>query len=65
MGKLAILTNLAQWCAKCNTLFIATVQLFQANVIKNSISGEIVESLKEGLMLSRWYDIVCSSEIEK
>jgi hypothetical protein len=57
-GKMGILANFARRCAKCDALFLATVQIAQGDTTKNKIWGSIVSDLGDGRLSSQWYEIV-------
>jgi hypothetical protein len=71
VGKFSILANFARRCAKCDALFLATVQVAQANTTRNCpwsallrTWSALVQDLKDGTKSSGWYDIV-KSEVDK
>ncbi len=64
VGKASILANFARRCAKCDALYLATVQLAKASVSRNTTWVALVEGLCAGVKTSRWFQIV-RSEIEK
>jgi hypothetical protein len=57
-GKNAILSNLARRCAKCDSLYLAAVQLAAAQTTRNHIWKTIVDDLRAGHMTSTWFEVV-------
>jgi hypothetical protein len=59
-GTDALLVTFARMCAKCDALFLATVQLARASTTKNKIWASLAEELVQGHKHSGWFDIVKS-----
>jgi hypothetical protein len=63
-GVNVVLSSFARRCAKCDSLFLAAVQLARAVDSRNSTWQETVADLRAGRLRSTWFNII-SSEIEK
>lgn len=63
-GKFAILGNIARTCGKCDSIFLASVQLAQSRGSRNKTWKQIVEDLEGGFKSSAWFDIV-RAEVQK
>jgi hypothetical protein len=63
-GTNIILSNFGRRCAKCDSLFLATIQLAGALTTKNILWEKTAEELMAGGLRSSWYTVV-ESEIRK
>ncbi len=63
-GTNIILSNFGRRCAKCDSLFLAAVQLAGARTTRNVLWKGTVQDLQLGVLNSTWYNIV-ESEISK
>jgi hypothetical protein len=63
-GRDAILSSFGRRCAKCDSLYLASVQLAIASTSRNTTWGDAVSDLQGGVLQSKWFVIV-RSELEK
>ncbi len=63
-GVNVILSSFARRCSKCDSLFLAVVQIARAQGTRNSTWEDAVGDLRAGRLTSTWFAIV-RSEIEK
>ncbi len=63
-GTNTILSNFGRRCAKCDSLFLAAVQLAGSRTTRNVLWKGVVEDLQRGSLQSTWYTVV-NSEIGK
>jgi exonuclease III len=59
-GRDAILSNFGRRCAKCDSLYLASVQLAVASTSRNTIWGDAVRDLQGGVLQSKWFTTVRS-----
>ncbi len=59
-GRAVILSNFSRRCAKCDALFLASVQLAAAATTKNRLWGEVVADLGQGRIVSTWHRVVAA-----
>jgi hypothetical protein len=57
-GKNGILTNFARRCAKCDAIFLASVQVAQGTCTRNAIWQSVAAGLHSEQTRSQWYEIV-------
>ncbi len=63
-GTNSILANFGRRCAKCDSLFLATVQIASTLTTRNNIWRAVVSDLRAGRLQSTWSTVVFA-EIEK
>jgi hypothetical protein len=63
-GAHFLLSSFARRCAKCDSLFLATVQLATATSTRNSLWRDTVTNLRSNRLRSTWVTVV-KSEIDK
>jgi hypothetical protein len=59
-GRATILSNFARRCAKCDSLFLASVQIATAATTRNQTWSDAVRDLLLGRLNSTWFQAVCS-----
>jgi hypothetical protein len=64
VGKMGILATFARRCAKCDAIFLASVQIAQGPTSGNPTWKAIVGDLQAGQLQSQWYEIV-RAEVQK
>jgi hypothetical protein len=63
-GSNVILSNFARRCAKCDSLYLASVQLASWQISSNTVWSETVQDLIDGRMVSPWFTVV-TAELRK
>jgi hypothetical protein len=63
-GTNIILSNFGRRCAKCDSLFLASVQIASACSTRNSTWADTVRDLEDGVLQSTWFNAT-KSEIQK
>jgi hypothetical protein len=63
-GANTILSHFARRCAKCDSLFLAALQIARSQGNRNVTWADMVEDLRRGSIRSTWFSVV-SAEIEK
>jgi hypothetical protein len=59
-GRDVILANFGRRCTKCDSLYLASVQIATAASFKNAFWSGAVDDLRRGALTSKWFSIVCS-----
>ncbi len=64
-GTNVILSNFARRCAKCDSLFLAAVQLATWRTTRNTLWSSMVEDLRSGRVSVSWFEIVKAELIKR
>jgi hypothetical protein len=63
-GRDTLLANFARRCAKCDSLYLASVQMARASSSKNMFWRDTISDLESSVITSKWFTTVCA-ELQK